>query len=125
MEKSDKIIVGISIGDINGIGLEIILKTFEDKRMLDFCTPVLFGSTKVIAIHKKILKLDNPIHGIHSLDKIQHSKINLMNVWKDEVRIEFGKTTKDGGNYALKSLEAATKALKESKVDILLSLIHI
>ena len=121
MEKSNKIIVGISIGDINGIGLEIILKTFEDKRMLDFCTPVLFGSTKVITIHKKILKFDNAIHGIHSLDKILHGKINLMNVWKDDVRIEFGKTTKDGGNYALKSLEAATNALKENKVDVLLT----
>ena len=121
MEKSDKIIVGISIGDINGIGLEIILKTFEDKRMLDFCTPVLFGSTKVISIHKKILKLDNSIHPIHTLDKIVHDKINLMNVWKDDVRVEFGKTTPDGGIYALKSLTAATTALKENKVDVLLT----
>ena len=55
MSKSDKIIVGISIGDVNGIGIEIILKTFEDKRMLDFCTPVIFGSTRVVSFHKKVI----------------------------------------------------------------------
>ena len=54
MDKSDKIIVGISIGDLNGIGVEVILKTFLDKRMLDFCTPVLFASTKVVSYHKKL-----------------------------------------------------------------------
>ncbi len=53
MEKTDKIIVGISIGDLNGIGIEVVLKTFQDKRMLDFCTPVLFGDTKAITFHKK------------------------------------------------------------------------
>ena len=121
MEKSNKIIVGISIGDINGIGLEIVLKTFEDKRMLDFCTPVLFGSNKVVAIQKKILKLDNSVHGIQSLDKVVEGKINLMNVWKEDVRVEFGKTTKNGGEYALKSLQAATEALKDGLVDVLLT----
>jgi len=121
MGKSNKIIVGISIGDINGIGLEVVLKTFEDKRMLDFCTPVLFGASKLISIHKKILNFDNSIHNIHSLDKIIEGRINLMNVWKDDVRVEFGKATKEGGNYALRSLEAATEALKEGKVDMLLT----
>ena len=122
MEKSDKIIVGISIGDINGIGLEVILKTFEDKRMLDFCTPVLFGSTKVATIHKKVLKIDNAIlHPIHTLDKVFHGKINVFNVWKEDAKVEIGKTTKTGGSYALKSLMAATEALKENKVDILLT----
>lgn len=121
MDKSDKIIVGISIGDINGIGLEIILKTFEDKRMLDFCTPVLFGATKVVAIHKKVLKLENHIHGIHSLDKIVHDKINLFNAWKEDVKVELGKSTKVGGDFALKSLTSAVKALKENKVDVLIT----
>ena len=61
MSKSDKIIVGISIGDLNGIGVEVILKTFQDRRMLDFCTPVIFGSTKVVSYHKKVLKLEKII----------------------------------------------------------------
>ena len=72
MDKSNKIIVGISIGDINGIGLEVILKTFEDKRMLEFCTPVLFGSSKVISFHKKTLQLNINVHGIPSADKVVH-----------------------------------------------------
>lgn len=121
MDKTDKIIVGISIGDINGIGLEIILKTFEDKRMLDFCTPVLFGAAKVVSIHKKVLKLDTIVHGIHSLDKIVHGKVNLVNIWKEDVKVELGKTTKKGGEYALKSLSAAVDALKNNHVNLLLT----
>ncbi|WP_435261502.1 4-hydroxythreonine-4-phosphate dehydrogenase PdxA [Tenacibaculum sp. nBUS_03] len=121
MDKSNKIIVGISIGDINGIGIEIILKTFEDKRMLEFCTPVLFGSNKLISYHKKVLKLNNSIHGITSIDKITHGKINLVNIWKEEVKIEIGKTTEDGGNYALKSLQFATNSLKDNKIDLLIT----
>ncbi len=121
MEKSNKIIVGISIGDINGIGIEIILKTFEDKRMLDFCTPVLFGSSKVISFHKKTLHLENNIHGIHTLAKIVHGKINLFNVWKEEVTVEIGKTTPEGGKYAFKSLQSAVEALKNNAIDVLLT----
>ena len=121
MNKTDKIIVGISIGDVNGIGIEIILKTFEDKRMLEFCTPVLFGSNKTISYHKKILKLNNSIHGITTVDKIIHGKINLVNIWKEDVKFELGKTTPLGGKYALKSLQAATKALKEGKTNVLIT----
>ena len=121
MDTTDKIIVGISVGDINGIGIEIILKTFEDKRMLEFCTPVLFASTKLISYHKKNLKMHNSIHGINSIDKIAHGKINLMNSWKEEVKIQIGQTTEIGGEFAYKSLEAATDALKNNKVDLLLT----
>lgn len=121
MDTTDKIIVGISVGDINGIGIEIILKTFEDKRMLEFCTPVLFASTKLISYHKKNLKMHNSIHGINSIDKIAHGKINLMNTWKEEVKIQIGQTTEIGGEFAYKSLEAATDALKNNKVDLLLT----
>jgi 4-hydroxythreonine-4-phosphate dehydrogenase len=121
MDKSDKIIVGISIGDLNGIGIEVILKTFEDKRMLDFCTPVLFGSTKVISYHKKALKIETPVHGITSITQVNHSKINILNIWKEEVAIEIGTATKISGDYAAKSLASAVKHLKENKVDVLLT----
>ncbi|WP_299709866.1 4-hydroxythreonine-4-phosphate dehydrogenase PdxA [uncultured Tenacibaculum sp.] len=121
MEKTNKIIVGISIGDINGIGIEIILKTFEDKRMLEFCTPVIFGSNKVISFHKKALNLNNSIHGIQSFDKIVHGKINLLNIWKEDVKVDIGKTTPDGGKYALKSLAETVKALKNEDIDVLLT----
>ncbi|WP_298884575.1 4-hydroxythreonine-4-phosphate dehydrogenase PdxA [uncultured Polaribacter sp.] len=121
MDKSDKIIVGISIGDLNGIGLEVVLKTFQDKRMLDFCTPLLFGSTKVVSFHKKALKLDTQVHGITSLNQINHNKVNVLNIWKEEVAIELGKATEISGKYAAKSLETAVKFLKEKKINILLT----
>lgn len=121
MDKSNKIIVGISIGDLNGIGIEVILKTFQDKRMLDFCTPVLFGATKAISYHKKALEIETPVHGIASIDQVNHSKINILNIWKEDVKIELGKTTKLSGEYALKSLESAVKNLKEDQIDVLLT----
>lgn len=121
MDKQDKIIVGISIGDLNGIGAEIILKTFSDKRMLDFCTPVLFASNKTISYHKKALKLQTNVTGINSLDKIIHGKINLFNAWKEDVNIKLGTPTKESGEYAFKSLNAATQALKNNKVNFLLT----
>ena len=121
MEKTNKIIVGISLGDANGIGIEIVLKTFLDKRMFDFCTPVLFGSNKVISFHKKALNLNSNVHGIHSLDKIVHGKLNLINISKEEFKIELGKATADGGNFALKSLSSALEALKKNEIDVLLT----
>ena len=121
MDNTNKIIVGISVGDINGIGIEIILKTFEDKRMLEFCTPVLFASSRLISYHKKNLKLNNNIFGINSIDRIAHDKINLMNSWTEEVKIEIGKITETGGKFAYKSLESATKALKSNQIDVLLT----
>ncbi|CAM1346010.1 4-hydroxythreonine-4-phosphate dehydrogenase PdxA [Tenacibaculum crassostreae] len=121
MDKANKIIVGISVGDINGIGIEVILKTFEDKRMLEFCTPVLFASNKLISYHKKALNLNNNIHGITSINKLVYGKINLLNAWKEEAKIDLGKTTEDGGKFAFKSLEAAVFALKNNSIDTLLT----
>lgn len=121
MDKSDKIVVGISIGDTNGIGIEVILKTFQDKRMLDFCTPVLFGATKTISYHKKALGIDIPLQGINAINQINHSKINVLNLWKEDVKIELGKATKTSGDYAAKSLAAAVKHLKEDAIDVLLT----
>ena len=121
MDKSDKIIVGISIGDLNGIGIEVILKTFEDKRMLEFCTPVLFGATKVISFHKKALDIEVPVHGITHINQVNHNKINVLNIWKEEVDIELGKATKVSGDYAAKSLTEAVNHLKDKTIDVLLT----
>ncbi len=121
MEKSDKIIVGISIGDFNGIGIEVILKTFEDNRMFDFCTPVIFGATKLISYHKKALQLTNNIHGISSLKQVVHGKLNLVNVWREELPVAIGSASKQSGEYALKSLEAAVESLKKGEIDTLLT----
>ena len=121
MKKKDKIKVGISVGDLNGIGIEVILKSFEDARMLDFCTPVIFGSSKAISYHKKAMKIGTQIHGIDDLSKMVSNKLNLYNVWKEMVDLDLGTPTEVSGNYAFKSLEASVKALKEGAVDCLLT----
>lgn len=121
MQKNSKIIVGISIGDTNGIGIEVILKCFEDKRMLDFCTPVLFGNTKLISFHKKELNLSVPTHGISSLKNVIHGKLNVLNVWNNEVTVEFGVASKEAGSLAASSLAAAVAAMKDGDIDFLLT----
>jgi len=121
MSNQDKIIVGISIGDLNGIGSEIVLKTFQDPRMLEFCTPVIFASVKVLSFFKKHYNIDINLHGIDTLDKIIPKKINVLNLWKEAVDIDFGKQDNTIGQYAVKSLEAAVLALKQHKIDVLVT----
>lgn len=121
MKKKDKIKVGISVGDINGIGIEIVLKSFEDSRMLDFCTPVIFASSKVVSYHKKALDLTTNIHGIDVLTKIVPQKLNLLNVWREMIDVELGKPTEVSGKYALISLDKATEALQNGDIDVLVT----
>lgn len=121
MQESSKIRVGISIGDLNGIGCEVILKTFEDPRMLEFCTPVIFASNKTISHQKNELGITINFNGIHDSSKAIDGKINVVNVWKESPTIELGQETKTGGEYAIKSLRAAVKALKEDKIDALVT----
>ncbi|MAN59166.1 MAG: 4-hydroxythreonine-4-phosphate dehydrogenase PdxA [Flavobacteriaceae bacterium] len=121
MAKDDKIVIGISVGDLNGIGGEIILKTFEDARMMEFCTPVIFASVKLMSFYKKEFNLDVNLHGIDTLDAIVPKKINVLNVWKENVDVDFGKEDKKSGSYAVKSLSAAVSALKEGKVSVLVT----
>ncbi len=121
MEKNEKIKVGISVGDINGIGIEIILKTFADTRMLDFCTPVIFCSSKLLSIHGKALNLNVPVNGINTIDKVVPGKVNALAITNEQVNVEFGKETKEAGEYAFLSLEAATKALQNNQIDVLVT----
>ena len=121
MSKQEKIVVGISIGDLNGIGSEIVLKTFQDTRMLEFCTPVIFASVKLMSYFKKTYGLDIGLHGIDNLGSILHKKVNILNVWKHPVDIEFGNEDPKMGALAVKSLETAVSALKESKIDVLVT----
>ena len=121
VKKAENIIVGISIGDLNGIGSEVVLKTFEDTRMLELCTPVIFANVKIVSFLKKELKLDIAIHGIDKLEQLVVGKINVLNVWREGVNLEFGKNDDVVGSYAIKSFVAATKALKEGLVDVLVT----
>lgn len=121
MKKAENIIVGISIGDLNGIGSEVILKTFEDSRMLELCTPVIFANVKVLSFIKKTLELTAPLHGIDKLDQLVLGKINVLNIWREGVDLNFGVNDSTIGKYAIQSFVAATKALKENQIDVLVT----
>lgn len=121
-ESEGRIKVGISIGDTNGIGLEVIMKTFMDHRMLQTCTPVLYGSAKTVSQHRKALNLpDFNYNTIRSNNDIILRKINLLNCWEEEIKVDFGMQNDTGGIYALKSLQAATNDLLEKKIDVLVT----
>jgi 4-hydroxythreonine-4-phosphate dehydrogenase len=121
VEKAENIIVGISIGDLNGIGSEVILKTFEDTRMLELCTPVIFANAKIVSFLRKELNIDIAIHGIDKIEQLVVGKINVLNVWREGVNLELGKNDDVVGSYAIKSFVAATKALKDGLVDVLVT----
>lgn len=126
MEKeitsSENITVGITIGDVNGIGPEIIIKALKDNRILNEITPVIYGSSKVISFYKKLMQANEfNYQNCKSASDIQHKKINLINVWNEDVDIQPGISSVIGGQYALKSLEAATLDLAEGKVDVLVT----
>ncbi|MBC7524519.1 MAG: 4-hydroxythreonine-4-phosphate dehydrogenase PdxA [Flavobacterium sp.] len=121
MKKAEIIIVGISIGDLNGIGSEVILKTFEDSRMLELCTPVIFANVKIVSFIKKNLNSDIALHGIDSMNQLVIGKINVLNVWRESVDINFGQNDETIGKYAVKSFTAATAALKEGLIDVLVT----
>ena len=121
IKNAENIIVGISIGDLNGIGSEVVLKTFEDIRMLELCTPVIFANVKILSFIKKNLDSAVVFHGIDKLDQLVIGKINVLNVWKEGVDLNLGANDDKVGEYAIKSFVAATKALKEGLVDVLVT----
>ncbi len=113
-----KPVIGISVGDINGIGPELILKTFSDTRILEHCTPVIFGSVKLINFYKRTLgELPFNFQIIKDFSRINHRQVNLFPVWEEDIPVEPGQITPSGGIYAIKSLVAAATALKENRID--------
>lgn len=121
MKEQKKIKVGISIGDLNGIGSEIIMKTFQDERMLEFCTPIIFANKSLMVFLKKHFNLNLSFHGINDVSQAIDDKINVVNVWKDRAEINFGQEDKSLGEYTLNSLESAVKALKSHDIDTLVT----
>jgi 4-hydroxythreonine-4-phosphate dehydrogenase len=121
MKKAENIIVGISIGDLNGIGSEVILKTFEDTRMLELCTPVIFANVKILSFIRKNFESTVALQGIDRLDQIVIGKVNVFNLWKEGVDLNLGTNDEKAGQYAIKSFVAATKALKDGDIDVLVT----
>lgn len=121
MEKKT-IIAGISQGDINGIGYEVIIKALSDPMINDICTPVVYGSPKVAAYHRKALNINNfSFNNIRTVDEANARKANLINCLDDNTRVELGKSTSHGGEAALISLEKAVEDLISGKIDVLVT----
>ncbi|MCO6480648.1 MAG: 4-hydroxythreonine-4-phosphate dehydrogenase PdxA [Phaeodactylibacter sp.] len=117
----EKLKIGISIGDINGIGLEVILKALLHEKATDLCTPVIYGSSKVVSYHKNIIEDEVDFNSTRTADKVYFDKINIVNCWQENVNITLGKPTELSGKYAYKSLEAATHDLKHGMIDALVT----
>ena len=113
-----KPVIGISCGDLNGIGIELIIKTLSDNRILDQCTPVIFGSNKVINFYRKSVPESNfNYQSIKELNRLNTKQVNVFNCWEEEVVITPGQLNEIGGKYAVKSLESAVRALKQKQID--------
>jgi len=120
--KQNKPIIGITIGDINGIGPEVIIKALRDNRVMNHITPVIFGSTKVLSFYRKMMNIDDFHYSqLKSINDINHRKVNVVNCWPEMVEIKVGKSTQEAGNCAYLALRQGVDYLKEDKIDALVT----
>jgi len=117
MNSIQKPVIGITCGDINGIGTELIIKTFADHRILEQCTPVIFASNKLINFYRKAVPDAHfNYQSIKDFSKVNHKQINIYNCWEEDVIINPGQLNETGGKYAVKSLLVAADALKAGHI---------
>ena len=121
MENNRKIRVGITHGDINGIGYEVILKSFSDATMLELCTPIVYGSPKVATFHRKSMDIATNFCIIGTAEGIQESKLNIINCTEDELKVELSKSTPEAGKAALDALERALQDYNDGLIDVLVT----
>ncbi|MEI6507775.1 MAG: 4-hydroxythreonine-4-phosphate dehydrogenase PdxA [Bacteroidota bacterium] len=115
-------IIGITLGDVNGISVEVIIKTLLDNRVADYCTPIVYGNPKIISYWKKLMgQNDYNMHIIKNIDQHHVKKANILVCWDDEVEIRPGESTELAGKYAFRSLEMATKDAKEGKIQAIVT----
>ncbi|MDP4238715.1 MAG: 4-hydroxythreonine-4-phosphate dehydrogenase PdxA [Bacteroidota bacterium] len=120
--ETDKMIIGITHGDINGIGYEVILKTLSDNRMLETFIPVIYGSPKVAAYHRKNLDIQGlNLNIVNSIEEINTKRVNIINCVDDEIKVELGISTEEAGKAALAALERATEDLKKGALHALVT----
>jgi 4-hydroxythreonine-4-phosphate dehydrogenase len=118
----DKIVIGITQGDINGIGYEVIIKTLSEIRINEFCVPVVYGSPKAAAYHRKALNIENfSFNQIKDISEINTKRSNIINCMDDNVRVELGRSNEFCGEGSIKALQCAVSDIKAGKVDVLLT----
>lgn len=119
---SEKLKIGISIGDVNGIGLEVIIKTLVDHKIYDYCTPIVYGQTKIASFHRRAIGVNElNFHVINHPSQAQHKKPNMINCWDEDVKIDLGVVNETGGKYAFLSLQRATEDLVKGDIDALIT----
>lgn len=119
--KNNKIVVGITHGDINGVGYEVILKTFASEDMLDLCIPVIYGSPKVAAYHCKTLGLETSFSIINSIEEAEPKTLSIINCIESDIRVEFSQVSKEAGLAALSALEQASEDYKNGLIDVIVT----
>ena len=121
MEENKKIRIGITHGDINGVGYEVILKAFSDPTMLELCTPIVYGSPKVAAYHRKAMDIQTNFSIISSAEDAQDDRLSILNCTDDELKVELTKPTPEAGKAALDALERALADYQEGLIDVLVT----
>ena len=121
MEENRKIRVGVTHGDINGVGYEVILKAFSDSTMFDLCTPIVYGSPKVAAYHRKALELQTSFSIINTAEEAQEGKLSILACTEDELKVELSKPSAEAGKAALDAMERALADYKEGLIDVLVT----
>ncbi|MFD1769702.1 4-hydroxythreonine-4-phosphate dehydrogenase PdxA [Sphingobacterium suaedae] len=119
---SEKLKIGITIGDVNGIGLEVIIKSLTDTRILEYFTPIVYGNTKVASFHRKAIGIqDFSFNVIQAAEQANPKRPNMINCWQEDVKISLGEQNELGGRYAFLSLEKAVDDLQAGKIDALVT----
>ena len=122
MDPNNKPLIGISCGDLNGIGMELIIKTFSDNRILELCTPIIFASNKVINFYRKSIADTNfNYQNTKDFSRLNNKQVNVFNCWEEEVAVNPGQLSDAAGKYAVLSLQTAVAALKQKQIDGLLT----
>ena len=119
--EDNKIKVGITQGDINGVGYEVILKTFADPVMLELCTPVIYGSPKVAAYHRKSLEVSANFSIVNSAAEAANNRLSVVNCADDEIKVEYSKPDAEAGKAALSALERAIEEYKQGLIDVIVT----
>jgi 4-hydroxythreonine-4-phosphate dehydrogenase len=121
METNRTIRVGITHGDINGVGYEVILKTFSDPTMMELCTPIVYGSPKVAAYHRKAMDIQTNFSIINQAADAQDGRLNILNCSEEELKVDLGKPSAEAGKAALDALERALIDYREGRIDVLVT----
>ena len=122
MERQKKIKIGITQGDINGISYEVIIKTLMDNRILDFCVPIVYGSAKVAAYHRKALNIENfSLNIVRDAEKANVKKPNVVNCVDENIRVDLAKSAANAGEAAIQALDTAIEDLRQGKIDVLVT----